>query len=142
MRTNHPIPDPADSANESPPRMSPSIMKSTIRQFSLCIILSCHAFAAADDKPNIVYIISDDVGYGDLGCYGATEVKTPHLDQLASGGRRFTDAHSTATVCTPTRYALLTGRYAWRQPGTGIARGDEPALIKPGTTTVASMAAT
>ena len=114
-------------------------MKSTIRHFSLCIILSCHAFAAADDKPNIVYIISDDVGYGDLGCYGATEVKTPHLDQLASGGRRFTDAHSTATVCTPTRFALLTGRYAWRQPDTGIARGDEPALIKPGTTTVASM---
>ena len=114
-------------------------MKPTSCLFFLCLSLSFHTFTTAAEKPNIVYIISDDIGYGDIGCYGATDVKTPHLDNLASGGRRFTDAHSTATVCTPTRYALLTGRYAWRQPGTGIARGDEPALIKPGTTTVASM---
>ena len=95
--------------------------------------------AAEPARPNILYIISDDLGYGDLGCYGATQVKTPHLDRLAREGCRFTDAHSTATVCTPTRYALLTGRYAWRQPGTGIAPGDAPALIPSGTVTVPSM---
>jgi len=93
----------------------------------------------AADKPNIIFILSDDLGYGDLGCYGAQRVKTPNLDRLAREGLRFTDAHSTASVCTPTRYALMTGRYAWRQPGTGIAAGNAPALIKPGTTTVASL---
>lgn len=95
--------------------------------------------ALAADKPNIIFILSDDVGYGDLGCYGAQRVKTPNLDRLARQGLRFTDAHSTASVCTPTRYAYLTGRYAWRQPGTGIAAGNAPALIKPGTITVASL---
>lgn len=103
------------------------------------IILAANSFAAAPAKPNIIYILSDDVGYGDLGCYGATHVKTPNLDRLARDGMRFTDAHTTASVCTPTRYALLTGRYAWRQEGTGIAPGDSPALIAPGTVTVASL---
>lgn len=100
------------------------------------------ALCAADKpsaKPNIIFILTDDLGYGDLGCYGATKVRTPNLDRLASQGCRFTDAHATASVCTPTRFALLTGRYAWRQQGTGIAAGDCPALIEPGTTTVASM---
>jgi len=90
-------------------------------------------------KPNIIYILTDDVGYGDVGCYGATHVKTPNIDRLAKEGLRFTDAHSTASVCTPTRYAFMTGRYAWRQPGTGIAAGNAPLIIKPGTTTVASL---
>ena len=109
------------------------------RVLILCAILSNQAVAAPTPKPNIVYIISDDVGYGDLGCYGATKVKTPNLDRLAAQGCRFTDAHATASVCTPTRFAFLTGKYAWRQPGTGIAPGDAPALIKEGTTTVASV---
>lgn len=112
-------------------------MKSILLALAL-ICLPGFGLAAAE-KPNIIYILTDDLGYGDLGCYGATKVKTPNLDRLASQGCRFTDAHATASVCTPTRYAFLTGRYAWRQPGTGIAPGDAPALIKPGTTTVASM---
>ncbi|MEI6676642.1 MAG: sulfatase-like hydrolase/transferase, partial [Verrucomicrobiota bacterium] len=95
--------------------------------------------AAEMVKPNIIYILTDDLGYGDIGCYGATKVKTPNLDRLASQGCRFTDAHATASVCTPTRYALLTGCYAWRQAGTGIATGDQPLLIKPGTTTLPSL---
>lgn len=67
------------------------------------------------DQPNIVYILADDLGYGDPGCYNpASRIPTPRLDQLASQGMRFTDAHSPSSVCTPTRYALLTGRYAWR----------------------------
>jgi arylsulfatase A-like enzyme len=90
-------------------------------------------------KPNIVFILADDIGYGDLGCYGATHVRTPNLDRLAHEGIRFTDAHATASVCTPTRFAFLTGRHAWRQPGTGIAAGDAPALIQPGTPTLPSM---
>jgi arylsulfatase A-like enzyme len=94
---------------------------------------------AAAPKPNIVYILTDDVGYGDVGCYGATHVKTPNIDRLAREGLRFTDAHSTASVCTPTRYAFMAGRYAWRQPGTGIAAGNAAALIKPGTVTVPSL---
>jgi len=81
-------------------------------------------------RPNILFILADDIGYGDLGCYGATKVKTPALDRLASQGCRFTDAHSTASTCTPTRYALLTGQYAWRHaPGSRILPGDAPLAI-------------
>ncbi len=69
---------------------------------------------AADDKPNVVVIHVDDVGYGDLGVYGATKVKTPRMDRLAREGRRFTDAHSASAVCSPSRYALITGRYPAR----------------------------
>jgi arylsulfatase A-like enzyme len=97
------------------------------------------AQAAAPSRPNIVFIMSDDVGYGDLVSYGATKVKTPNLDRLAREGLRFTDAHSPASVCTPTRFAFLTGKYAWRVPGTGIAPGNGTLLIAPGTPTVASV---
>ena len=89
--------------------------------------------------PNIIFILSDDVGYGDLGCYGAQKVKTPHLDRLAREGLRFTDAHSTASVCTPTRFAFMTGRYGWRQRGTGIAAGNATLLFPPGTPTTPSL---
>ncbi len=66
-------------------------------------------------RPNIVYILADDLGYGDLGCYNpASKIPTPNLDRLAAEGMRFTDAHAPTSVCTPTRYALLTGRYSWR----------------------------
>ena len=70
---------------------------------------------ASSSVPNIVLILADDLGYGDLGCYNdESKVPTPHLDRLAAEGLRFTDAHSPSSVCTPTRYGLLTGRYAWR----------------------------
>lgn len=70
--------------------------------------------AAADDRPNIVLIYADDLGYGDFSCYGAQHVQTPHCDRVAVEGMRFTDAHSPSAVCTPSRYGTLTGRYAWR----------------------------
>jgi arylsulfatase A-like enzyme len=96
--------------------------------------------AIAADKPNIVFIFADDVGYGDLGCYGATRVKTPNLDRLARDGCRFTDAHTTASTCTPSRRSLLTGAYSWRQAaGSTIAPGDLPLSIQPGTTTLPSL---
>jgi arylsulfatase A-like enzyme len=91
-------------------------------------------------KPNIVIILADDIGYGDLGCYGATRVKTPNLDKLATQGMRFTDAHAPAAVCTPTRYGLITGQYAWRHPpGSRILSGVAPMSIRPGTVTVPSL---
>src|ERR1043166_5654362 len=91
-------------------------------------------------KPNIVFILADDIGYGDFGCYGAIKIKTPNIDKLAGQGLRFTDAHSPAAVCTPTRYALLTGQYAWRNPlGSHILPGDAPLSIRPGTLTVPAL---
>jgi arylsulfatase A-like enzyme len=96
--------------------------------------------AQAAEQPNIIVILADDIGYGDLSCYGAKLVQTPNLDRLASEGRRFTDAHSPAATCTPTRRAMLTGRYSWRQPeGAHIAPGDEAITIKPGTFTLPGM---
>ena len=68
-------------------------------------------------SPNVVFIFADDLGYGDLGCYGATKVATPHIDKLAAEGRRFTDAHTASAVCTPSRYALMTGDYPVRAHG-------------------------
>jgi len=90
-----------------------------IRTIALTALLltplaALHAANASPPKPNIVFILADDLGYGDLGCYGATKVKTPNIDRLAREGMRFTDAHSPASVCTPSRYNLMTGRYCWR----------------------------
>ena len=81
------------------------------------LFLSTAALFAAERRPNVVLIFADDLGYGDLGCYGATKVKTPSIDQLAKEGRRFTDAHTASAVCTPSRYALLTGEYPLRAGG-------------------------
>lgn len=89
--------------------------------------------------PNVIVIYSDDLGYGDVGCYGATQVKTPNIDRLAAEGVRFTQGHCPSATCTPSRYALLTGDYAWRNPHAHILPGDAPALIKPGKDTMASM---
>ncbi len=92
---------------------------------------SAGALAAAQSRPNVVLIYADDIGYGDLGCYGATAVKTPNLDRLARQGLRFTDAHSSSATCTPSRYSMLTGEYAWRKKGTGVLPGDARLIIDP-----------
>jgi len=89
--------------------------------------------------PNIVLMYADDLGYGDVSCYGATKIKTPNIDKLASQGVRFTNAHAPSATCTPSRYSLLTGEYAWRQKGTGIARGDARMIIEPGRSTLPAM---
>ncbi len=95
---------------------------------------------AAPAKPNIIFLLADDIGYADLSCYGAKHARTPNLDRLAAQGCRFTDAHSPASTCTPTRRAFLTGVYSWRQPaGSSIAPGDAPLSIQPGTSTAASL---
>ena len=87
-------------------------------------------------RPNIVLIYADDVGWGDLGCYGSTLIPTPHLDRLAAEGARFTDAYCTAATCTPSRYSLLTGEYAFRNPRAQILAGDAPIVIEPGSPTL------
>lgn len=89
--------------------------------------------------PNVLLIYADDLGWGDLSCYGATALRTPHLDRLASQGLRFTDAHSAAATCTPSRYSLLTGEYAWRRRGTGVLPGDAALIIEPGRSTLAGV---
>ena len=106
----------------------------------IALIFTVSVAAIAAEKPNIVFILADDIGYGDLGCYGGKLVKTPVLDQLAKDGCRFTDAHSPATTCTPTRRAFLTGGYSWRQqPGSSIAPGDAPLCIPPGAATLPAL---
>jgi arylsulfatase A-like enzyme len=104
------------------------------------VIGTCHyIYSGKTDKPNIILIYADDLGYGDLSCYGATRINTPNTDRLAARGLRFTNAHCTSSTCTPSRYSLLTGEYAWRKSGTGILTGDAPAIINPGRTTIASV---
>ena len=90
-------------------------------------------------RPNIVFLYADDVGYGDLSCYGAQRAHTPNIDRLAQHGLRFSDAHCTAATCTPSRYSLLTGEYAFRKKGARVLPGDAPALIQPGRETLPSM---
>jgi len=97
------------------------------------------AFGYSAPPPNIVVFNADDLGYGDTSCYGARRVHTPAIDRLAHRGVRFTDAHTSAATCTPSRYSLLTGEYAFRVPGAKILPGDAPALIQPGRVTLASM---
>jgi arylsulfatase A-like enzyme len=91
-------------------------------------ILGLNSFG--QQKPNVILIYADDLGYGDLSCYGATKLKTPHLDALAARGIRFTNGHSTSATCTPSRFAMMTGVYPWRKQGTGVLPGDA-ALIVP-----------
>src|SRR3989475_192771 len=93
----------------------------------------------AQERPNVVLIYTDDLGYGDVSSYGATALKTPNIDRLANEGLRFTDGHAAAATCTPSRYALLTGEYAWRKPGTGVLPGNAALIIEPGRTTLPSI---
>ena len=95
--------------------------------------------ALAQQHPNIVVILTDDLGYGDVSAYGATAIATPNIDRLAREGLRFTDAHATAATCTPSRYSLLTGEYAWRKPGTGVLPGNAALIVEPGRTTLPSI---
>ncbi|HLS38298.1 MAG TPA: sulfatase-like hydrolase/transferase [Sphingobacterium bovisgrunnientis] len=81
------------------------------------------------NKPNVIIIYADDLGYGDLSSYGAIDIQTPNLDKLAKEGTRFTNAHSTSATCTPSRFALITGNYPWRLQGTGVLPGDAKLIV-------------
>ncbi|MDD2327366.1 MAG: sulfatase-like hydrolase/transferase [bacterium] len=93
----------------------------------------------ADARPNVVLIYADDLGIGDLSCYGAAKIETPHLDSLAEEGIKFTNAFSTSAMSTPSRYGLLTGIYPWRKENTGIAPGNSGLLIDTATVTIADI---
>jgi arylsulfatase A len=110
--------------------------------FSTILILLCFAplCHSTPTKPNVVFILADDLGYGDLSAYGASKVNTPNIDSLAKEGLRFTDAHSPSSVCTPTRYNLLTGRYAWRTwAGGSTVWANDPLLPDPNRYTLADL---
>ncbi|MFA7369010.1 MAG: sulfatase-like hydrolase/transferase, partial [Kiritimatiellales bacterium] len=97
-------------------------MKMTYKEYGALLAAGATAFSAsgesakAKDRPNVVIILADDLGYTDTGCYGAEKIQTPNIDRLAKEGMRFTDAHSPAAVCSPSRYGLLTGQYPFRNP--------------------------
>lgn len=108
-----------------------------LRAGVLFVITLCALWAA--ERPNIVLIYADDLGYGDPGCYGSTAIPTPHIDAVAKNGVRFTSGYATSATCTPSRYALLTGQYPWRAKGVHILPGNAPALIKAGYATMPAM---
>lgn len=114
----------------------------SIRVAILCALCVLYSFSRAADKPNILLILADDLGYGDVRCYNANaKVPTPNIDRLASEGVCFTDAHSPATVCTPSRYSLMTGQMAFRVPngGTVFTGAGGPCLIAKGRLTLPAM---
>jgi arylsulfatase A len=114
------------------------VKKLMIRLFLVALAGMVHA----TEKPNIIFILADDWGLGDVKCYGGERCKidTPNMDALAYNGMRFLDAHSPSSVCTPTRYSVLTGRYNWRsRQKQGVLNGFSQALIEPGRETVASL---
>lgn len=102
--------------------------------FLFCILSSL--ILKAQQKPNVLILYTDDLGYGDLSCYGATAISTPHIDWLAENGLRFTDSHCTASTCTPSRFSILSGRYAWRKKGTNILPGNANLTIPTDITTL------
>ena len=102
----------------------------------MIILGACQTNKKSADKeqaklPNVVVVYLDDLGYGDVGAYGATTLQTPNFDKLASGGIMFTDAHTTSATCTPSRYGLLTGVYPWREKDARILPGTAPLIIDP-----------
>jgi arylsulfatase A len=114
-------------------------IKSTLLPILVLTSFSLFAQTRRSDRPNVIYIYADDLGYGDLSSYGATKIRTPNVDRLASEGLKFTNAHSTSGTCTPSRYALMTGQYPWRKKGTGILPGDAALIIPTENITLATV---
>ena len=110
---------------------------------ALFVVVSSRTGTASDSvaRPNIVIMLADDLGIGDPNCYNReSKISTPHMDRVAREGMRFSDVHSASSVCSPTRYAILTGRYAWRtRMKNGVLRGYSRALIEAGRPTIASL---
>ena len=117
-------------------------MKHFLPLLTTLLLSPLAALQAATDKPNILIIYADDLGYGDVQCYNPRggKIPTPHIDKLAAQGMRFTDGHSSSSVCSPSRYTLLTGRYHWRSRlQTGIVNSGDAPLITPDRLTIASL---
>lgn len=129
---------------KSNPAKSLALTAAALVALSAPVVASA-ASSAADDtatsskRPNVILLVADDLGYGDMSCYGAHRVNTPRVDSIASQGVRFTNAHACASTSTPSRYSLLTGEYCFRKPNTNIADGDAALIIPADTYTVADM---
>ncbi len=109
---------------------------------AICIFSACGSQkkgTAKNSKPNIIIIYADDLGFGDISANGATKIQTPGIDHIAREGLRFTSAYATSATCTPSRFSLLTGEYAWRRQGTGIAPGDASLIIPVNMVTMPAM---
>jgi arylsulfatase A len=117
------------------------MLRKTIPVICLSALAACNTAGKhqTPQKPNILLIYADDVGIGDLSSYGAELIKTPHIDALAENGIRFTSAYATSGMCTPSRYSLLTGIYAFRLPGSGILSAEDPMCIEPHSFTLPEM---
>jgi arylsulfatase A len=114
-----------------------AITKTLLAALAICLASTGRGRADGPPRhPNVIVILADDLGYGDLGCYGATKIETPHIDRLAREGMRFTDAHAPASVCSPSRYGLMTGRAPWR-----LGRQGNDYHLEPGRLTLASLLA-
>ncbi len=111
----------------------------TILSFGFLLASSSTYTQAGEPKPNIILINADDLGYGDLGCYGAKKVQTPNINKLAQQGRRFTDAHSPSAVCSPSRYGLITGQYPHRKNLWGPVNLFQPLTVDQKADTIASV---
>jgi arylsulfatase A-like enzyme len=114
-------------------------MKTTSRTLALFLCAFAAVSTALAKPPNVIIIYADDLGYGDVGCYGATAIDTPNLDQLAAQGVRFTSGYATAATCTPSRYSLMTGEYGFRNKGAVILAGNDALLIDPAKATIPSL---
>lgn len=110
---------------------------------SILLITGCSAqkreIVNLQARPNVIYIYADDLGIGDLSCYGATKISTPNIDKLAGQGAQFTNAYASSAISTPSRFCLLTGKYPWRQENTGIARGNAGMVIDTACVTLADV---
>ena len=125
----------------APPHLPAKLSRVKTLFPALALALFAATALAAPAKPNIIYILCDDLGYGDVKCLNAQgKIPTPHLDKLAAAGMYFTDVHSSSSVCSPTRYGIMTGRYNWRTKlQSGVLGGLSPRLIEPGRLTVAQL---
>ena len=120
-----------------PPYLSLMRYAACLGSFLMLMLFGCTpSEKGAGSPPNIVVIYLDDLGYGDVGAYGATALRTPNIDSLARGGVRFTDGHAASATCTPSRYALLTGVYPWRNQDAKILPGTAPLIIDTGQVTL------
>lgn len=105
--------------------MKQSLLRVVLALFPMAVV------ASTATSPNIVIIYGDDIGYGDFGCYGGTGAQTPNVDALAAGGLRFSSGYCSAATCTPSRYSLLTGEYAFRNKEAHVLPGNAPLIIDP-----------
>lgn len=126
-----------------PPDMFRSRLRSVFSVALLCVLgfwgNEGSKRCLGEERPNFIVIMADDLGFGDVGCNRATEIATPNIDRLAQQGLRFRSGYCSASTCTPTRFSFLTGMYAFRQKGTGVAPPNSPSLIKPDSPTIASV---